>query len=299
MPTKGQLFRTALQQEKPLLIPGILNPFMALQAKEAGFRAAYISGAGLSCFNYGVPDVGIISLDEVAHAVRAIARVSNLPLLVDIDTGWDSPEHAVRTLVEAGASAVHIEDQTEDKRCGHLDGKAVVTTEEMCARIRSAVKGKSADKDFVIMARTDAYALEGLEGAITRMKAYVEAGADAIFAEAMTDLEHYDIIRNAIGKDVPLLANITEYGKTPLYTADELAAHSVDMMLMPVSVARAMHGMAMNWLREIHRDGTTKGMVERGELRPRHEYNAILNYNPATDNLSTIRARLNKEKTHG
>lgn len=295
MPTQGQLFRTAIKQEKPLLIPGILNPFMALQAEEAGFHAVYLSGAGLSSFNYGVPDVGVISLDEVVHAVRAIARVSTMPLLVDIDTGWDNPEQAVRELVKAGAAAVHIEDQTEDKRCGHLDGKAVVSTEEMCARIRSAIKGKDADKDFVIMARTDAYALEGLEGAIARMKAYVDAGADAIFAEAMTDLEHYDIIRAAIGRDVPLLANITEYGKTPLYTADELAKHSVDMMLMPVSIARAMHGMAMGWLREIRRDGTTKGMVERGELRPRHEYNAILKYDPASDNLSTIRARLNKE----
>lgn len=298
MPTPGQLFRTALKQEKPLVIPGILNPFMALQAEEAGFHAVYLSGAGLSCFNYGVPDVGVISLDEVTHAVRAIARVSSMPLLVDIDTGWDSPEHAVRELIKAGAAAAHIEDQTEDKRCGHLDGKAVVSTEDMCARIRSAVKGKSADKDFVIMARTDAYALEGLEGAIARMKAYVEAGADAIFAEAMTDLEHYDLIRAAIGNDIPLLANMTEYGKTPLYTADELQKHSVDMMLLPVSIARAMHGMAMNWMREIRRDGTTKGMVERGELRPRSEYNAILKYDPATDNLATVRARLNKEKNH-
>lgn len=297
MSSAGHHFRTALQQEKPLLIPGILNPFMALQAKEAGFHAAYVSGAGLSNFNYGVPDVGVIELDEVAHAVRAITRVCDMPLLVDIDTGWNNPELAVRTLIEAGAAAIHIEDQTEDKRCGHLDGKAVVSTEEMCARIRAAVKGKGANKDFMIMARTDAYALEGLDGAITRMQAYIEAGADAIFAEAMTDLAHYDLIRKAIG-NVPLLANITEYGKTKLYTADELAAHSVDMMLMPVSVARAMHGMAMNWLREIHRDGTTKGMVERGELRPRSEYNAILNYNPETDNLTTIRSRLNKEKNH-
>jgi len=237
-------------------------------------------------------------LDEVAHAVRAVTRVSNLPLLVDIDTGWNDPEQAVRTLIAAGAAAIHIEDQTEDKRCGHLDGKSVVSTEEMCARIRAAVKGKEADPHFVVMARTDAYALEGLEGAITRMQAYIEAGADAIFAEAMTDLEHYDQIRAAIGDEVPLLANITEYGKTPLYTSEQLAAHRVDMMLMPVSLARAMHGMAMRWLREIHRDGTTRGLVDRGELRPRNEYNTMMGYNPTTDNLTTVRSRLNKEKKH-
>lgn len=293
-----QTFFTALEKERPLLVPGVLNPFVAMQAKNADFKAVYLSGAALSNFHYGVPDVGIIGLEEVVHMTKAITRVCDLPLLVDIDTGFDDPSQTVRELIAAGASAIHIEDQTEDKRCGHLDGKRVVGCDEMCERIRKAVEGRGENKDFMIMARTDAYALEGLDVAIARMKAYIAAGADAIFAEALTDLNQYDVIRKEIGPKVPLLANITEFGKTKLYCADELKRHGVDMMLMPVSVARAQHGHTASWLGEMRQRGCTEFLVEKGHLRPRTEYNKVLGYDPASDNQKTVLAKLANNKTN-
>lgn len=294
--TPGARFRAALSAQRPLLLPGLITPFMARQFERHGLKAGYVSGAGVSNFLYGIPDVGVIERDDMAHVVRTMTRVSNLPLLVDVDTGWDNPQTTTEALIAAGAAALHIEDQTEDKRCGHLDGKSIVSADEMCARIRAAVKGKTTgavkDTDFIVMARTDAFALEGLNGAISRMVAYVEAGADAIFAEAMTDLAHYDAIRAAIGPKVPLLANITEFGKTELYTAAQLAAHSVDMMLMPVSLARAMHGKVDDWLPELVAQGTTQPLVTRHELKPRTYYNDVLGYDPKTDNRTTVLARL-------
>ena len=290
--TPGARLKAALAAEKPLHMPGILNPFMALQLEHHGFKAAYVSGAGISNFQYGVPDVGVVALDEMTYEVKKITRISTLPLLVDADTGWDNPTQTVAAYIAAGAAGLHIEDQTEDKRCGHLDGKSIVSTEDMCARIQAAVRGKKADPDFMIMARTDAFAIEGLEGAIARMKAYVAAGATAIFAEAMTDLGHYDTIRTAIGPNVPLLANITEYGKTALYTRNQLAGHGVDMMLSPVSLARAMHGKLEDWLPELRQQGTTEPLVQRNELKPRDMYNAVLGYNPKTDNREAVLKRL-------
>ncbi len=298
MTTIGQQFLDAIYAETaPLLVLGAPTPFVAMQMEAKGYKAAYLSGAGMSYFSYGIPDVGILGLDEVAAEVRKFCRVCDLPLLVDVDTGWNDPEKTTQTIIAAGAAGFHIEDQTEDKRCGHLDGKSIVPTTEMAERIKAAVKGKTSgqikDPNFMIMARTDAFAIEGFEGAIKRIEAYIDAGATAIFAEAMTDLEHYRKIRDVIGKDIPLLANMTEYGKTPLFSQSELASVDVDIMLLPVSLNRAMHGMTTTWLDEIKKTGTTQGMVDRGELRPRHEYSDLIDYNPQTDSRETVLARLN------
>ena len=297
MTTPGYLFHAALQAEQPLVLLGAPTPFAAIQMQAKGFRAAYLSGAGMSYFTYGVPDVGLLELAEVVAEVKKFRRVCDLPLLVDVDTGWGDPAHTVRELIAAGAAAMHIEDQTEDKRCGHLDGKSIVSTADMCARIQAAVSGKAADPDFIVMARTDALAMEGLAGAIARIQAYVTAGADAIFAEAMTELDHYTQIKQAIaavagGRVVPLLANVTEFGKTPLYTRAELASVGVDMMLLPVSLNRAMHGMVDGWLDEIKTTGTTKGLVASGALKDRKFYSALIDYDPQVDSRATVRARL-------
>ncbi len=296
--TPGQKFKQALRQAQPLQLLGVLNPYMALQLEKSGFEAVYLSGGGLACFNYGIPDVGVLGQEEFVHAIKSITRVSDLPLLADCDTGFGDPEKCVQAYIAAGAAGLHIEDQVEDKRCGHLDGKSTVSVAEMKARIEQAVAGKTSgdlqDPDFMVMARTDALATEGFNAAVARIVSYVEAGADAIFAEAMPDLEQYDRIRQAIGPDVPLLANVTEYGKIDLFSADELAQHGVDMVLYPVSLARSMHGSLDQWMSEIQQTGTTKGLVERGQLRPRSEYNAVIDYNPATDNQKTVLQRLKR-----
>lgn len=300
MHTPGTRFRAALKAEKPLHLLGINDPYLALMLAENGFKAGYLSGAGLSNFEYGVPDVGLVELPQVASKVAEIAAISDLPLLVDVDTGWDDPEVTVQTLIAAGAAALHIEDQTEDKRCGHLDGKSIVETEQMCVRIRAAAKGRTSglakDENFVILARTDAFAVEGLNGTIARMVSYLEAGADGIFAEAMTDLEHYDKIRAAIGPHVPLLANMTEFGKTDLYTTAQLASHGVDMVLSPVSLTRAMHTAAGRWMKQIRTNGSTAFMVEAGDIEHRQTYADRLDYNPKVDNRDTMRAKLNKRR---
>lgn len=294
--TEGQKFKQALQNNNPLQLLGVLNPYMALQMKKSGFDAVYLSGGGLACFNYGIPDVGVVGLEEFTHAIQAIKKVSDLPLLADCDTGFGDPEKCVQEYIQAGAAGMHIEDQTENKRCGHLDGKSTVSEKEMVARIKAAVKGKTSgdiqDPDFMIMARTDALATDGFNAAVSRIVSYVEAGADAVFAEAMPSLDQYDRIREAIGPDVPLLANVTEYGKIDLFTSEELKEHGVDMVLYPVSLARAMHGMLENWLTEIKDTGTTKGLVDRGELRPRGEYNAVIDYDPEHDDRTTVLAKL-------
>ena len=286
----------ALDAEKPLLILGAPTPFVAMQMQHEGFKAGYLSGAGMSYFTHGIPDVGILGLDDVVHEIQKYRRVCDLPLLVDIDTGFDDPQKTLERIIEAGAAACHIEDQTEDKRCGHLDGKSIVSTDEMCARIAAAAKGmasgKKKDADFQLLARTDALAVEGFDAALKRIEKYLEAGATAIFAEAMTDLEHYRKIREVIGAEVPLLANMTEYGKTPLFSKAELATADVDMMLLPVSLNRAMHGMVWDWLEEIKETGTTQGLVDRGELRPRNEYSDLIDYDPKTDTRETVLQRL-------
>ena len=298
--TPGAKLKQVIKEGDPLQLLGVLNPFMMMQLEKNGFQAAYLSGAGLSCFNYGIPDVGVVELDDFAYHIGCMTRLSSLPLLADADTGFGDPAKTVQTYIKKGAAGLHIEDQTEDKRCGHLDGKSIVSKAEMVERIKAAVKGKTSgsvkDEDFVIMARTDALATDGFNAAVERIISYVEAGADAVFAEAMPDLEQYDRIRGAIGPDVPLLANVTEYGKIDLYTAKQLKEHKVDIVLYPVSLARGMHGLVNNWMAEIQKTGTTQGMVDRGELRPRSEYNAILNYDPTTDNRETTLERLREIK---
>ena len=292
--TPGQLFKQALDAEKPLLILGAPTPFAAIQMQHEGFKAAYLSGAGMSYFTHGIPDVGILGLEDVVYEIKKFRRVCDLPLLADIDTGFDDPQKTLEHIIAAGAAACHIEDQTEDKRCGHLDGKSIVSTDEMCERLSAAAKGTKADPDFLLLARTDALAVEGFDAALKRIEKYLEAGANAIFAEAMTDLEHYKKIREVIGPDVPLLANMTEYGKTPLFSKAELATADVDMMLLPVSLNRAMHGMTWDWLEEIRETGTTQGLVDRGELRPRNEYSDLIDYDPQTDTRETVLNRLNE-----
>jgi len=296
MPTQGQNFKHALAAEKPLMLLGMPTPFVAMQMQAAGFKAGYLSGAGMSYFTHGIPDVGILGLEDIAYEIKKCRRVCDLPLLVDVDTGFENPQHTIEHIIAAGAAACHLEDQTEDKRCGHLDGKAIVSTEEMCERLTAAAKGmtsgKIKDADFLLLARTDALAVEGFDAALKRIEKYLEAGANAIFAEAMTDLEHYKKIREVIGAGVPLLANMTEYGKTPLFSQAELATADVDMMLLPVSLNRAMHGVVWPWLEEIKKTGTTQGLVDRGELRPRNEYSDLINYNPKTDNRETVLKRL-------
>lgn len=292
MTSAGLKLKNAIQNEKPLKLLGVLNPFMMFQLEEAGFRAAYLSGAGLSSFNYGVPDVGVVDLEEFCTHIKTLTRLSKIPLLADADTGFGDPEKTVQRYIETGAAGLHIEDQTEDKRCGHLDGKSTVSKEEMVARIRAAVKGKMSgaiqDEHFMIMARTDALATEGFDAALERILAYVEAGADAVFAEAMPELEQYTRIKAALPKGVPLLANVTEYGKIKLYTAEELKAHGADMVLYPVSLARAMHGMVKGWLNEIKETGTTQGLVDRNELKARDYYNSVIGYNPKTDGRESV-----------
>src|SRR5579863_6710711 len=240
-PSSGARFRVALDQEKPLQVAGAINAYTARMAEATGFRALYLSGGGVAANSLGLPDLGISTMDDVLIDVRRITDASSLPVLVDIDTGWGSAfniARTIRSMIKAGAAAVHIEDQVSAKRCGHRPGKELVPAAEMADRIKAAVDARS-DDPFVIMARTDALANEGLQSAIERALAYVAAGADMIFAEAVTDLEMYTLFRQSVG--VPILANITEFGKTPLFTRDELAAAGVDIILYCCAAYRAMN----------------------------------------------------------
>lgn len=259
-----QNFFDTLKLESPLQIVGTINAYSALLAEHSGFRALYLSGAGVANASFGKPDLGVTTLDNVAEDARRITGICSLPLLVDVDTGWGDAGKTVRSMIAAGAAGMHIEDQIEDKRCGHRPGKAIVSVQEMTDRIKTAVDARS-DKNFMIMARTDALAVEGLEAAIARGVAFVEAGADAIFAEAMTDLSHYRAFKDAV--KVPLLANITEFGKTDLYTTEQLASVGVDMALYPLSAFRAMSKAALNVYGAIRRDGTQKAVLDTMQTR--------------------------------
>ncbi|MDN5865727.1 MAG: methylisocitrate lyase [Gammaproteobacteria bacterium] len=276
----GARFRAALKAESPLQIVGAINANHALLAKRAGFRAIYLSGGGVAAGSLGMPDLGINTLDDVLTDIRRITDVCDLPLLVDIDTGFGPSAfniaRTVRSLIKAGAAACHIEDQVGAKRCGHRPGKAIVSAEEMADRIRAAAEAKI-DPDFFLIARTDAIAVEGVEAAIERAQVCVEAGADGIFAEAANDLPTYQRFVEAV--KVPVLANITEFGKTPLFTRDELAEAGVAMQLFPLSAFRAMNKAAENVYTAIRRDGTQKNVLDtmqtREELYERigyHEY---------------------------
>ncbi|MBG6927789.1 methylisocitrate lyase [Pseudomonas aeruginosa] len=278
--TPGQRFREAVATEHPLQVVGTITANHALLAKRAGFKAIYLSGGGVAAGSLGLPDLGISGLDDVLTDVRRITDVCDLPLLVDVDTGFGSSAfnvaRTVKSMIKFGAAAMHIEDQVGAKRCGHRPNKEIVSQQEMVDRIKAAVDARS-DDSFVIMARTDALAVEGLQAAIDRACACVEAGADMIFPEAMTELAMYKEFAAAV--KVPVLANITEFGATPLFTTDELASADVSLVLYPLSAFRAMNKAAENVYTAIRRDGTQKNVIDtmqtRMELYDRIDYHSF------------------------
>jgi len=282
----GARLRAALEAEKPLQIAGTINAYTALLAERAGFKAIYLSGAGVANASFGLPDLAVTTLGDVTEDVRRICSATDLPLLVDIDTGWGSAFMIGRTMREmtwAGAAAVQMEDQVAEKRCGHRPGKALVPPEEMCDRLKAAVDGRI-DDQLVVMARTDAHAVEGQQAAIDRAATYVQAGADMIFAEALTTLEEYRQFTNVI--KVPVLANLTEFGKTPLFTTDELAGVGVAMTLYPLSAFRAMSAAALSVYQTIRNDGTQKASVD--SMQTRMELYDVLGYQAYEDKLDAL-----------
>jgi methylisocitrate lyase len=290
----GARFRAALAAEKPLQIAGAINAYTARLAQAAGFRALYLSGGGLAANSLGLPDLGISTLDDVLIDVRRITDASTLPLLVDIDTGWGSAfniARAIRSLIKAGAAAIHIEDQVGAKRCGHRPGKELVPAEEMVDRLKAAVDARS-DPDFVLMARTDALAAEGLDAAIARARAYVAAGADMIFAEAVTELSQYTEFKRAVG--VPILANITEFGQTPLWTREELAAAGVDIVLYCCAAYRAMNAAALRVYQTIRAEGTQKNLLPL--MQSRADLYKYLDYHAYEEKLDALFAKEKQSK---
>ena len=275
MPSPGSRFRSAVSTERPLQVAGAINAYAALLAERAGFKALYLSGAGVANHSYGIPDTGKTDLADVLVDARRITRRSELPLLVDIDTGWDDPAAAVREMGAAGVAAVHIEDQVPAKLCGHLPGKQLVAVAEMVTRIKAAVRGKQ-DPDFVVMARTDAAANEGVEAAVSRARSYAAAGADMIFAEALRSLEDFRSFTAAVG--VPVLANLTEFGKTPYFTLDEMRSSGVAIVLYPLSASRAAAAASLEVYTAIRRDGTQRAVVDR--MQTRADLYETLGYKP-------------------
>jgi len=267
MISAGARFRAALEQEKPLQVVGAINAYHARLAEASGFRALYLSGGGVAAGSCGIPDLGITTMEDVLIDLRRITDATELPVLVDIDTGWGGAfniARSVRAMIKAGAGAVHIEDQVQQKRCGHRPNKAIVSQVEMVDRIKAAVDAKT-DPEFVIMARTDALAVEGLNAAIDRACACVEAGADMIFPEAITDLAMYQQFVDAV--PVPVLANITEFGSTPLFTTDELGSVGVRLALYPLSAFRAMNAAALKVYEGLRGEGTQQSVVELMQSR--------------------------------
>ena len=273
MSSPGSRFRAALAAERPLQIAGALNAYAALLAQRAGYRALYLSGAGVANHSCGIPDIGDTTLADVLIDTRRIAQRVPLPLLVDIDTGWENPTATVREIAAAGAAAVHLEDQIPAKLCGHLPGKQLVSTAEMCARVRAAVAGKP-DSAFVVMARTDAAAVEGLPAALARAQAYVAAGADMIFAEALRTLDDYRAFTSAL--PVPVLANLTEFGQTPCFTLDELRTAGLALALYPLSASRAAAAASLEVYATIRQTGTQQSVV--GKMQTRTDLYDILGY---------------------
>lgn len=268
--------RQALSEENPLQIVGTINAYSALLAKQAGFRAIYLSGGGVAAASRGIPDLGITTLNDVAEDVTRITDVCDLPLLVDIDTGWGNAfniARAVKTMIKCGAAAAHIEDQVQAKRCGHRPKKEIVSTEEMCDRIKAGIDAKY-DNNFVLIARTDALAIEGLEKTLHRIERYVDAGAEMIFFEGATELSQYQAVTKAC--KVPVLANITEFGVTPLFTKEELKQAGVQLILYPLSAFRAMSAAAINVYSTIRNDGTQKSVIP--QMQTRQELYDVLNY---------------------
>jgi methylisocitrate lyase len=282
----GARFRAALEAEQPLQIVGTINAYTALLAERAGFKAIYLSGAGVANASFGLPDLAMTTLNDVCEDVRRIASATDLPLLVDADTGWGSAfmiGRTVREMTRAGAAGCHLEDQVAVKRCGHRPGKALVETAEMCDRLKAAVDGRS-DDQFVIMARTAAHAVEGQQAAIDRAAAYVEAGADTIFAEALSTLDEYKQFTNVI--KAPVLANLTEFGKTPLFTTEELRHVGVRMALYPLSAFRAMSAAALEVYETLRKDGTQKSVVDM--MQTRMELYDVLGYQAYEDKLDEL-----------
>jgi methylisocitrate lyase len=287
--TPGKNFRAAVAVEKPLQVIGTINAYHARLAERTGYKAIYLSGGGVAAGSLGVPDLGITTLDDVLTDVRRITDACGLPLLVDADTGFGGAFNIARTvksLIKFGAGAMHIEDQVQAKRCGHRPGKEIVSRDEMVDRIKAAVDART-DPDFVIMARTDALAVEGLDAAIERARACVEAGADMIFPEAMTELSMYRKFTDAV--KVPVLANITEFGATPLFTMEELRGANVSLVLYPLSAFRAMNKAALKVYETVRREGTQKNVVDI--MQTRNELYDYLDYHRFESKLDQLFAK--------
>ena len=284
--SSGLKFRKALKENSPLIIPGAINAYSAILAEKSGHQALYLSGGGVAAASYGIPDLGITSLEDVLIDVKRITNASSLPLLVDIDTGWGGAFNISRTIkemIQAGAAAVHIEDQVSQKRCGHRPNKSLVSSAEMEDRIKAAVDGRT-DEAFFIMARTDSFANEGMSGAIERAQSYIDNGADGIFLEAVSSLDDYKTLKESIS--APVLANITEFGKTPLFTKDELSSVGVDMMLFPLSAFRAMSQIAEKVYISLAKDGTQDSLLDI--MQTREELYERLNYHEYENKLDEL-----------
>lgn len=282
----GERLRQALKAERPLQVVGTINAYVAMLAERAGFRAIYLSGAGVANSSYGLPDLGITTLDNVLEDVRRLTAACSLPLLADADTGFGPAfmiARSVREFIKAGAAGIHIEDQVAAKRCGHRPGKAIVSKAEMVDRIKAAVDART-DPSFVIMARTDALAVEGLEAALERAEAYRSAGADMLFPEALTELGQYRAFRQTV--DIPILANMTEFGKTPLFDLAELAKSGVDMVLYPLTINRIMNQAAVSALATLREDGHQMGLV--GRMQTREELYRVLGYHAYETKLDQL-----------
>lgn len=286
MNTPGYLFRQAVADESPLQVMGAITAYAGLMAKRSGYKALYLSGGGVAANSLGMPDLGISSMEDVLIDARRIVDATGMPLLVDIDTGWGGAfniARSIKSFTRAGVAAVHMEDQVGQKRCGHRPGKEVVSLQEMVDRVKAAVDAKT-DSSFVLMARTDAAAVEGIDSAIERAVAYVEAGADMIFPEAMNSLEDYRKFKAAV--KVPILANLTEFGSTPFYTTDELREAGVDIALYCCGAYRAMNKAALNFYETVRREGTQKNIIDT--LQTRAELYDFLNYHSYEDKLDAL-----------
>ena len=279
-------FFEVLKNEKPLSVAGAINPYSALLAKKTGIKALYISGAGVANASFGLPDLALTSLDNVLEDLRRIRGISNLPILVDCDTGWGSALNISKTtkeMISAGASGIHIEDQVSEKRCGHRPNKEIVSTGEMCDRMKAA-KDAISDDEFMLMARTDAFANEGINGTIERAQRYVEAGANALFPEAITSLEDYKTLSDTVS--VPILANITEFGMTPLFKKDELKKAGISIILHPLSAFRAMSKAALEVYSTISEDGNVEKILEK--MQSRDELYEILDYHTYENKIDDL-----------
>ncbi len=284
--SQGKNFREAVSRNKPLQIPGAINAYCALLAQQAGFEALYLSGAGVANASFGMPDLAVTSMNDVLEDVRRIKGVTPLPLLVDVDTGWGTAFNIARTskeMIRAGAAGIHIEDQEQAKRCGHRPNKSTVSTVEMCDRIKAAVDART-DEDFVVMARTDAFASEGQEASLDRVAAYIEAGADMIFAEALYTLDNYRAFTDSVS--VPVLANLTEFGLTPQFTVEELAEVGISIALYPLSAFRAMSNAALMVYQTIRNEGTQESVLD--QMQTRDQLYAALDYHAYEDKLNRL-----------